>query len=186
MPKRIIEPAASPYLVPFDGGFRVKDAPTAPPEDQRGKKRRKAHEEALEETVEQMRVLQRALYAFDSHALLLVFQAMDAAGKDGTIRAVMSGINPAGCQVSSFKAPSKEELDHDFLWRTQQGPAGAGAHRHLQPLALRGGARGARPSRSTSAGSASRASSTSTRCGRSASSPFATSSSTSPATGRSS
>jgi PPK2 family polyphosphate:nucleotide phosphotransferase len=120
MPKRIIEPFASPYRVPFDGGFRVADAPTRPPKDQRGKKHRKAHEKALEDTVERMRVLQRALQAFDSHALLLVFQAMDAAGKDGTIRAVMSGINPAGCQVSSFKAPSAEELDHDFLWRVNK------------------------------------------------------------------
>ena len=60
------------------------------------------------------------MYADDTWSLLLVFQAMDAAGKDGTIRAVMSGINPAGCQVSSFKAPSAEELDHDFLWRIQK------------------------------------------------------------------
>jgi PPK2 family polyphosphate:nucleotide phosphotransferase len=58
------------------------------------------------------------LYAQDRYAILLIFQAMDAAGKDGTIRAVMSGINPAGCQVFSFKQPSAEELDHDFLWRT--------------------------------------------------------------------
>ena len=64
------------------------------------------------------RSLQRILYAHDHHAILLVFQAMDAAGKDGTIRAVMSGVNPAGCQVFSFKQPSKNELDHDFLWRT--------------------------------------------------------------------
>ncbi len=62
--------------------------------------------------------LQRKLYADDRFALLLVFQAMDAAGKDGTIRAVMSGVNPAGCQVSSFKSPSDEELEHDWLWRT--------------------------------------------------------------------
>ena len=62
--------------------------------------------------------LQEMLYAGDSHALLLIFQAMDAAGKDGTIKHVMSGVNPQGCQVSSFKQPSHEELDHDFLWRT--------------------------------------------------------------------
>lgn len=61
---------------------------------------------------------QEKFYASDNHSLLLVFQAMDAAGKDGTIRKVMSGINPQGCSVSSFKSPSKEELDHDFLWRT--------------------------------------------------------------------
>ena len=62
--------------------------------------------------------MQRVMYAHDKYALLLVFQAMDAAGKDGTIRNILSGVNPAGCQVFSFKAPSKEELDHDFLWRT--------------------------------------------------------------------
>ncbi|MBR9861251.1 polyphosphate kinase 2 family protein [bacterium] len=64
--------------------------------------------------------LQNKLYANDNHSILLVFQAMDAAGKDSTIRAVFSGINPTGFQVSSFKAPSKEELDHDFLWRCQK------------------------------------------------------------------
>jgi PPK2 family polyphosphate:nucleotide phosphotransferase len=62
--------------------------------------------------------LQERLYADDTWSLLLIFQAMDAAGKDGTIKHVMSGINPAGCQATSFKAPSAEELDHDFLWRT--------------------------------------------------------------------
>lgn len=64
--------------------------------------------------------LQRKLYASDRHSILLVFQAMDAAGKDSTIRSVFSGVNPTGFQVSSFKAPSKEELDHDFLWRCQK------------------------------------------------------------------
>jgi PPK2 family polyphosphate:nucleotide phosphotransferase len=62
--------------------------------------------------------LQDVLYASDRHALLLIFQAMDAAGKDGAIKHVLSGVNPQGCQVSSFKQPSSEELDHDFLWRT--------------------------------------------------------------------
>jgi PPK2 family polyphosphate:nucleotide phosphotransferase len=62
--------------------------------------------------------LQRVLYADNRYALLVIFQAMDAAGKDGAIRHVMSGLNPQGCQVSSFKHPSAEELDHDFLWRT--------------------------------------------------------------------
>ncbi len=64
-----------------------------------------------------MAELQDQLYAQDRWSLLLVFQAMDAAGKDGTIRHVLSGLNPQGCQVHSFKAPSDEELDHDFLWR---------------------------------------------------------------------
>lgn len=104
----------SPYLVPFDGSFRVKDAPTGPPKGAPGKKKL---EDELDDTVKRMRKLQDRLYASDNHAVLLIFQAMDAAGKDGTVRAVMTGVNPAGCQVYSFKQPSAEELDHDFLWR---------------------------------------------------------------------
>ena len=104
-----------PNLVPFDGSFRVADAETRPPDGTDGKKKL---EKALEEEVEAIAKLQRVLYAEDHWSLLLVFQAMDAAGKDGTIRAVLSGVNPAGCQVHSFKAPSSGELEHDFLWRT--------------------------------------------------------------------
>lgn len=110
-----LEPTDSSYLVPFDGSFRVDDAPTKPPKDER--KQKKKHAAALDDITKRMRKLQQQLYAEDRFALLLVFQAMDAAGKDGTIRAVMTGINPAGCQVFSFKKPSDEELDHDFLWR---------------------------------------------------------------------
>ncbi len=105
-------PPAGPYRVPFDGGFRVTGSPTEPPSEAEGLERR------LEEVVDELADLQRRLYANDRYALLLVFQAMDAAGKDSTIRAVTTGVNPAGFQVFSFKAPSKEELDHDFLWRT--------------------------------------------------------------------
>jgi len=112
----VIDPANSPYLVPSDGSFRVADAPTAPPEDERVGKKKST--KLLKEVIGEMRELQRMLYAQDKYSLLLVFQAMDAAGKDGTVRAVMSGINPAGCEVHSFKQPSSEELDHDFLWRT--------------------------------------------------------------------
>ncbi len=72
----------------------------------------------LAEHVERLSSLQSLLYASDRYALLVIFQAMDAAGKDGVIKHVMSGVNPQGCQVSSFKHPSAEELDHDFLWRT--------------------------------------------------------------------
>ncbi|MBC7984400.1 MAG: polyphosphate kinase 2 family protein [Candidatus Obscuribacterales bacterium] len=72
----------------------------------------------LDGTKEELNSLQEMLYASDRHSLLFIFQAMDAAGKDGVINNVMSGINPQGCQVFSFKAPSAEELDHDFLWRT--------------------------------------------------------------------
>lgn len=76
------------------------------------------YKEILKEHVEELSELQRILYADDRYAVLLIFQAMDAAGKDGAIRHVMSGINPQGCQVYSFKHPSSKELDHDFLWRT--------------------------------------------------------------------
>ena len=75
------------------------------------------YQERLARHVEQLSELQNLLYADDRYALLLVFQAMDAAGKDSCIKHVMSGINPQGCQVYSFKHPSAEELDHDFLWR---------------------------------------------------------------------
>ncbi len=76
-----------------------------------------AAKEALRHGIEVLAKLQDMLYAQDRWALLLIFQAMDAAGKDGAIKHVMSGINPQGCQVVSFKAPSSEDLDHDFLWR---------------------------------------------------------------------
>jgi PPK2 family polyphosphate:nucleotide phosphotransferase len=78
----------------------------------------KAYAKLLQAHVEELSDLQQLLYASNSHALLVVFQAMDAAGKDGAIRHVMSGINPQGCQVFSFKHPSATELQHDFLWRT--------------------------------------------------------------------
>ncbi|HJL19341.1 MAG TPA: polyphosphate kinase 2 family protein [Sandaracinaceae bacterium LLY-WYZ-13_1] len=118
MSERYLEPIDSPYLVPFDGSFRVADAPTKPPKKDRDEK--KKHKKARKKLIDEMRDLQRRMYAADEWALLLVFQAMDAAGKDGTIRRVMSGVNPAGCQVFSFKKPSAEELDHDFLWRVQR------------------------------------------------------------------
>src|SRR5215471_1329456 len=73
--------------------------------------------EALQVGVEALAELQELLYAQDRWAVLVVFQAMDAAGKDGAVKHVMSGINPQGCQVHAFKVPSAEELDHDFLWR---------------------------------------------------------------------
>ncbi len=111
----MFEAVESPYRVPFDGSFQRRAMPTAPPEDAPGKKKARKRLDGL---IEELDDLQRILYAHDRHAVLLIFQAMDAAGKDGTIRAVMSGVNPAGCQVFSFKQPSKEELDHDFLWRT--------------------------------------------------------------------
>jgi PPK2 family polyphosphate:nucleotide phosphotransferase len=75
-------------------------------------------EEHFKEKRDKLKEMQDKLYASDKYAVLLIFQAMDAAGKDSTIRYVMSGVNPQGCQVFSFKQPSSEELDHDFLWRT--------------------------------------------------------------------
>lgn len=109
-----MHPVPSPYLVPFDGSFRIADAATTPPH---GTPKEKVLEDRLDDLNEELADLQRVLYAHDRYAVLLVFQAMDAAGKDGTIRKVLRGVNPAGCQVFSFKQPSKEELDHDFLWR---------------------------------------------------------------------
>ena len=96
--------------------------------------------------VEALAELQDILYAQDRWSVLLIFQAMDAAGKDGTIKHVMSGVNPQGCQVSSFKAPTSEDLDHDYLWRCVKAAARARPHRHLQPQLLRGDARRARAS----------------------------------------
>jgi len=114
-------PPTSNFSVPFNGSFTVAGHDTVPTDRTRGSKKsegKKALKKALAEQVERISNLQRKLYADDRFAVLLVFQAMDAAGKDGTIRAVMSGVNPAGCQVSSFKSPTDEELEHDWLWRT--------------------------------------------------------------------
>ena len=108
-------PITGPYLVPFEQQDSPTTFNTQPPANMPGKKACKA---ALAEETERLDELQRKLYAEDRRSLLLIFQAIDAAGKDSTIRAVMKGVNPAGCQVYSFKQPSKEELDHDFLWRT--------------------------------------------------------------------
>jgi PPK2 family polyphosphate:nucleotide phosphotransferase len=108
----------SPYLVPFDGSFRLDQAATRPPKDTVDGK--KVLQKKLKHCVRRLDELQRIFYAHDKHSILLIFQGMDAAGKDGTIRALLKGINPAGCQVFSFKQPSAEELDHDFMWRTNR------------------------------------------------------------------
>jgi len=104
----------NPCLVPFNGKFRLSEAKTLVKTVATDKK----YQKKLEKLVNEIDELQRRLYASDSYSILLVFQAMDAAGKDSTIRAVMSGVDPAGCEVFSFKQPNSEELDHDFLWRT--------------------------------------------------------------------
>jgi PPK2 family polyphosphate:nucleotide phosphotransferase len=95
--------------------FRLEDHD---PADTDGFESKEDGRRRLEKGCQRLSELQDKLYAQDQWALLLVFQAMDAAGKDGVIKHVMSGVNPQGCQVFSFKAPSAEELDHDFLWRT--------------------------------------------------------------------
>src|ERR1051325_3376979 len=89
-----------------------------PPSVDRYFKSKHDYQAILEEHTKELSALQSLLYADDRYALLLIFQAMDAAGKDGAIKHVMSGGNPQGCQVFSFKHPSAEDLDHDFLWRT--------------------------------------------------------------------
>jgi PPK2 family polyphosphate:nucleotide phosphotransferase len=114
MPQPILfDPVETPYLVGFDKDFKIEKAETEASEDP-GKA---PNVEALEDAVEKLAKLQGRLYASAKHSVLLVFQALDAAGKDGTIRAVMSGVNPQGTEVHSFKAPSDEDLAHDFLWR---------------------------------------------------------------------
>jgi PPK2 family polyphosphate:nucleotide phosphotransferase len=108
---------ANPYRVENGKKFRLKDFD---PEDT-GNIHSKSHaEKLLAKGIADMSDLQDKLYAQDSWAVLLIFQAMDAAGKDGAIKHVMSGVNPQGVQVYSFKAPSPEELNHDYLWRTMQ------------------------------------------------------------------
>ena len=107
---------SKPFRVTDGSGFRLKDID---PDDTLGfgSEDKPRAKEALASGVEALAELQDMLYAQDQWAVLLIFQAMDAAGKDGTIKHVMSGVNPQGCQVYSFKAPSSEDLDHDFLWR---------------------------------------------------------------------
>lgn len=106
--------ASSAHQITAASQIAIESLLTAPPDDAPGKSKRK---ELLEQCVSQLDELQRVLYAENRFSLLLIFQAMDAAGKDSTIRAVLSGVDPAGCQVTSFKRPSDTELDHDFLWR---------------------------------------------------------------------
>ena len=107
---------AEPFRVTKGGKFRLKDCD---PGDTLWLKKEQKDEakEVLQEGIEVLAELQDKLYAQDRWSVLLVFQAMDAAGKDGAIKHVMSGLNPQGCQVYSFKAPTSEDLDHDYLWR---------------------------------------------------------------------
>jgi PPK2 family polyphosphate:nucleotide phosphotransferase len=129
-------PIRSPYLVPFTGSFRLRqydtDAPGARLSDEE-------HEQKLQAWVERLDHQQRLLFAHRRYAVLLVFQAMDAAGKDSTIRAVLRGVNPAGCHVQQFNVPSSEELAHDFLWRAhsalpQRGMIGVFNRSHYEEV----------------------------------------------------
>jgi len=104
----------NPHLVPFDGDFEIAELPTEPPEDTSDNATLK---EGLEDLVDELYELQRVLHADQRYAVLCVFQAMDAAGKDSTIRKVFSGVNPAGFRVHAFGPPSELERSHDFLWR---------------------------------------------------------------------
>ncbi|QLH39549.1 MAG: polyphosphate kinase 2 family protein [Defluviicoccus sp.] len=116
---RICEEFCTPYRITDGSKFKLKDINPGDTGDLEAEDKPKA-KELLSLGVETLAELQERLYADDSWALLMVLQAMDAAGKDGTIKHVMSGVNPQGCQVSSFKVPSAEELDHDYLWRYVQ------------------------------------------------------------------
>ena len=117
--KELIERAkefSKKYRIKDGKDFKLKDFD--PKEDAGlGPEDKPLAKQTLQMGVEALSALQEVLYAQDKWAILLIFQAMDAAGKDGAIRHVMSGVNPQGCQVSSFKSPSAEELDHDYLWR---------------------------------------------------------------------
>ncbi len=102
------------YIFPADGSRKLSDFPT---DDKNSFTNQKSAEDELKQGIESLSEIQDKLYAQDKFSLLIIFQAMDAAGKDSTIKHVMSGINPQGCNVTSFKVPSAEELDHAYLWR---------------------------------------------------------------------
>ncbi len=112
---RQFEKRLRPFTIADGKSFRMRHID---PAGTSGIKSKEHAKQLLEQGVARLAELQERLYADDKWGVLLIFQAMDAAGKDGAIEHVMSGVNPQGCQVFSFKAPSNEELDHDFLWRT--------------------------------------------------------------------
>jgi PPK2 family polyphosphate:nucleotide phosphotransferase len=116
MPVKDLKAFIKPYRITDGGRFRLKAIDPADTGDLRSADKQESRD-LLQEGVRLLSDLQEKLYAQDHWGLLLIFQAMDAAGKDSTIKHVMSGVNPQGCQVFSFKSPSREELDHDFLWR---------------------------------------------------------------------
>src|ERR1700724_2243998 len=111
------EKLIKPYRVEHGKHFRLKDHD---PAETRGLKSEEDAVDLLRRGIREMTGLQDKLYAQDRWALLVIFQAMDAAGKDSAIKHVMSGVNPQGCQVHAFKEPSIEELDHDYMWRANK------------------------------------------------------------------
>ena len=112
-----------PYLFPTDGNGRLADFKTLDQNDDTAPKAAKA---ALKTHRKKIAALQKVLVADDRHAVLVILQALDAAGKDGTLRRVFSRVNPAGCEVTAFKTPSKKELDHDYMWRAAKALPGKG------------------------------------------------------------
>lgn len=109
----------SPFLVSFDSHFDIAKTSISA-EDYGGVPGKKDCKEQLGKVVAEIDVLQKMMYAHGHYSILMIFQAMDAGGKDSTIRAVTKGLNSAGCQLHSFKKPSASELEHDFLWRTNK------------------------------------------------------------------
>jgi PPK2 family polyphosphate:nucleotide phosphotransferase len=114
MSRRIPKATDHRYRLPSDGSFHIRKAPTTPPE---GASSAEACEKRLAELTQKLDHLQHLFFAHGRRSLLLIFQGMDASGKDSTVRAVLSGVDPAGVDVTAFKEPSADELAHDFLWR---------------------------------------------------------------------
>ena len=139
MSKKSSQPLADelkPYVAPFRydgaGEFHLKSHKT----NEKGGLDKEKATKIIEANRERLNDFQEKLYAQDRWSLLLIFQGMDAAGKDSAIKSVFEGVNPQGCEVTAFKQPSTNELDHDFLWRSMIALPAARPHRHLQPLAI--------------------------------------------------
>jgi polyphosphate kinase 2 (PPK2 family) len=126
----------SPFRAPHGKPLDLDEWPTRV---ERCYESKRDYEKILARHLDLLQERQRLLYAHDRYSLLLIFQAMDAAGKDGAIRHVMSGINPQGCQVFSFKHPSAKDLDHDFLWRSNASacPSAAASGSSIAPTTKR-------------------------------------------------
>jgi hypothetical protein len=126
-----------PFIAPFrfdgSGEFHLRSHKT----NDRGGLDKDKGEKILDANRKRLSDFQEKLYAQDRWSLLLIFQGMDAAGKDSAIKSIFDGVNPQGCEVTSFKQPTTHELNHDFMWRSDDRAARARPHRHLQPLLLR-------------------------------------------------